>query len=250
MVLVSAYHRPKSVADALALLSRPNVKSELLGGGTSLNPRLTDTQTQTSEPVEVIDLQSSGLAGISTSGGLVTIGATTTLQHLYINATLTDGLRDLARREQPSTLRTIATVGGTIGAANPESEFLAGLLAHRASVEIINGGGTISVSLAELVTDRSKLNGSIITAVTIEAGGETESDRTARTPMDVPIVCVVGHRSTAGAITLAATGVAPTVAVVTDGQGLEPPSDFRGSSSYRLSLLRTHIVRVSALLAK
>ena len=249
MVLVSAYHRPPSAADALALLLRPGVRSALLGGGTTLNPALTDTQNQTRQPVEVIDLQQAGLSGIRREGAAVIIGATTTLQDVFTSTDVTEGLRELARREQPSTLRTLATIGGTIAAAHPESEFIAGLLALEATLVLLDASGTRSVPIAEVLTNPSALLASVIISVSFPHGGKMISARTTRTPMDRAIVCVVGYRTETGGVTLTATGIAPTATTLIAGAPVSPPGDFRGSSRYRTALLRTHAARVAEQLA-
>lgn len=255
MVLVSAYHRPTSVSEALSLLGRKGVNSALLAGGTTLNPLLTDSQDQTREAVEVIDLQSTGLSGITTEPGddatvgVVVLGATATLADVHASRLVPAGLCELARREQPSTLRTLSTVGGTVGACRPDSEFVAGLLALQATVRLQGATGASSVGLAELVASPQLLVGSVLTGVSFRSGGTMESRRTARTPMDRPIVSVVGHRATDGTVVLAATGIAPTPIELLAGAELDPPSDFQGSGAYRTSLLRTNAARVAELLA-
>jgi aerobic carbon-monoxide dehydrogenase medium subunit len=248
MVLVSAYHRPPSAAEALALLTRTGVRSAILAGGTALNPSLTDAPGRTTAAVEVIDLQQAGLSGISVHGAALTIGATTTLADVFMSTHVTEGLRDLARRELPSTLRSLATVGGTIAERHSESEFTAGLLALGATVEMLDASGARRASLADVLSDADSLAGAIITSIAFPAGGMTVSAHTARTPMDTAIVAVVGHRTAAGEVTLAATGIAPTPVTIVAGQPLGPPGDFRGSSRYRTALLRTLAARVAALL--
>ena len=63
--MIKEYHRPQTIDDALALLSRPNVRSVLAGGGTTLH-RLDG------ETVEIIDLQALNLNQIEQQGNWVT----------------------------------------------------------------------------------------------------------------------------------------------------------------------------------
>jgi hypothetical protein len=72
--------------------------------------------------------------------------------------------------------------------------------------------------------------------------------RTGRTPMDRPIVMVVGHRDTNGHIHLAITGMGTHVVALSPGETglLEPSSDFRGSSRYRKELATVLTKRVLA----
>ena len=70
-------------------------------------------------------------------------------------------------------------------------------------------------------------------------------ESTERTPADTPIVLVVGRRNGSGRVGLAATGVADTPVRLDalDLDGLEPPSDFRGSSDYRRHLAKVLTAR-------
>lgn len=242
MARVLAYHRPTTIPDALALLHRPG--AVVLGGGTSVNA------DQSLAPIEAVDVQALGLSGIGTTErDWLQIGAATTLQELVDSSLLPPLLGDLARRELPSTLRTIATVGGTVADADPESVLLAGLLVFGAAVTVVGSDGSHEHTLADVLADRSLIAQRIITHVTIDTDGVTAFEHTGRTPMDTPIVAVVGRRSTDdGRITIAATGVAATPVVVDDVGALAPPGDFRGSTAYRSHLVATHVARVRAAL--
>ena len=240
MPLVTAYHRPSSLQEALSLLSTPGRVA--LGGGTELNA------DREPSDLEAVDLQALGLDGFAgNDDGRVRIGATATLDAVRRCELLPDSLRDLARAEQPSTLRTLATVGGLVAKASHESLLLAGLLAHEGRVEIAGPAvaGTSELSLAELLAGGLP-QGSLITAVTVDPTGRTAVSRTGRTPADVPIVAAYGRR-TEGFVSMAVTGVAdcPVLVDVFDPTaGLDPPGDFRGTREYRLHLARTLTARV------
>ena len=115
---------------------------------------------------------------------------------------------------------------------------LAGLLAFDASVTIVRSDGTETVSLDDLLADRSLLDSGIVTSVSVDVGGDAASERTGRTPADRPIVMAVARRAADGSIRLALTGVgvAPMLVEVDALDGLEPPADFRGSTAYRREL--------------
>lgn len=218
-----------------------------LGGGTTLNA------DREPSDLEAVDLQALGLDGIAgTDGGLVRIGATATLDSVRRCELLPGSLRELARAEQPSTLRTLATVGGLVAKASGESLLLAGLLAHDCRVELAGpgGAGPSESSLAELMA-AGLPEGSLITAVTVDPAGRTATARTGRTPADVPIVAAYGCR-TEGFVAMAITGVAdrPVLVDVFDPTaGLDPAGDFRGSRGYRLHLAATLTARVMAELS-
>ena len=236
MPLVAAYHRPSTLDEALDLLSSP--ERVALGGGTTLNA------DRAPSDLEAVDLQSLGLDAIApTAGGWVRIGATATLDAVRRCELLPDSLRELARAEQPSTLRTLATVGGLIAKGSGESLLLAGLLAHDSRVEL--AGPASECSLAELLAGGLP-EGSLITAVAVVTSGRTATARTGRTPADVPIVAAYGRRIE-GFVAMALTGVAdhPVLVDVYDPTaGLEPAGDFRGSRQYRLHLAGTLTARV------
>ena len=237
--LVTAYHRPRTLDEALGLLISP--QRVALGGGTTLNADR--------EPcdLEAVDLQSLGMDAMEAHAGRVRLGATVTLDAVRRCDLLPDLLRDVARLEQPSTLRTLATVGGLIAKGSAESLLLAALLAHEGRVELAGPGdsGRSERSLAELLV-AGLAPGSLITAATVDASGRTAVAGTGRTPADVPIAAAYGRR-TEGFVAMALTGVAahPVLVDVYDPTaGLEPAPDFRGSREYRLHLARTLTSRV------
>lgn len=244
MPKVLAYHRPSTITDALALLARSEPTTVVLAGGTTVNTE------RRLHPVEVVDVQALGLAGITIAGDRVRIGAATTLEALSRDGGLPPLLKELARRETSGTLRTLATVGGTVAVGDPESELLAGLAVYEAMVTVTGSSGETDHPLLDLVGDGVP-DGSLITAVSIITDGTVGAERTGRTPGDRPIVAAVARRRTDGRLLLALTGVAPVPILVDPAdptQGLEPTADFRGSSEYRLHLAATLSDRVLARL--
>ncbi len=244
MMRIRVYHRPSTLEETLALLARPDVNTMPLGGGTALNGLPLEV------PDEVVDLQALDLNQITRDGPLLRFGATTRLQDVVDHEWTPPLLRDLAHAEAPNTLRNAATLGGTVATADPESGLLAGLLAHEAAVSIAHVDRTEEVALSDLLADRNRLAGGLITSVQIMFGGAGAWERTARTPADTPIVLVAGHRTEEGDVRLAATGVAPAPMVIEVGDidELDPPSDFRGSSEYRSHLAAVLAARVVARL--
>jgi len=228
--MITQYHRPLTLEEAIALTSRPD--AVIIAGGTSVNAH------PDRKPVTAVDLQALELSGIDTDGESTRIGATTRLQDLVDSSLVPAVLRDLARREAPNTIRNASTVGGTIGTADPESELLAGLLAFEAVVTLARSGSTTEHALGGILDNPTLLNGAIMTSVSIPSNGLAAADRTGRTPMDRPIVMAVAHRGHDGSVRLAMTGVAALPIIVDPDQiaSLDPPSDFRGSTDYRRSL--------------
>jgi carbon-monoxide dehydrogenase medium subunit len=223
--LVAAYHRPTSINEALSLLAEPNRIP--LAGGTVINA------DRAASKLEVVDLQALGLSEIVAEGDQVRIGATATLAAITGSDDIPDWLRAIAKAEAPSTLRTLATIGGAIVVGSGDSVLLAALLVSDAEVDITGvGAQPLAAVLAEGVAA-----GSLVTSVTITTEGQGAIAATGRTPADVPIVAAVAHSSGS----LALTGVAPTPVLVDASDptsSLDPPSDFRGSAAYRMELAR------------
>jgi len=227
------YHRPGSLADAAALLDRPNHMA--LAGGTTIS------HDGGGHPVELVDLQSLGLRGISATGSRVDIGATATLQDVVDSDLVPALIRDAARADEPSTLRSLATVGGSVGAPNGESMLLAALLVHEATVAFADERS----APLEQVLGAGLSQGDLIVSVSVASGGATAMAATGRTPQDVPIVAAVGRLGPDGT-RLAVCGVGPTPQLFTDeslGQ-LDPPGDFRGTAAYRRHLTEVLTARV------
>ena len=241
--MITKYYRPLTLDEAITLTTRPD--AVIIAGGTTVN---TDAA---GPPVVAIDLQALALSGIETDGDAVRLGAMTRLVEVVDSDLVPDVLRDLARREAPSTIRNAATIGGTIGTADSESQLLSGLLAFGATVVLARTGSTTEHSLTAILDDAELLDGAIITSVAVPSGGVAAADRTARTPMDRPIVMAVAHRDTSGVVLLAMAGVAPRPVIVEPDRiaDLDPPSDFRGSSEYRTQIAVVLANRVLAAVA-
>lgn len=227
------YHRPSSVADAVRLLGSPHRLA--LAGGTTIR------HDGGGSPVEVVDLQALGLDDIAVEGDRVRLGATATLQSLVDSDVVPELIRRCARADQPSTLRTLATVGGTIGAADPESRLLAAMLVHDGAVAFADD----RLSTIDEVLHAGLAPGALIVNVTVAADGPTAIAATGRTPEDSPIVAALARRAGDG-VRLALCGVAPTPILVdpTELDRLDPPGDFRGTSDYRRHLADVLTARV------
>ena len=239
MPLPTAYHRPPTLDEALALLAEP--KRVPLAGGTVLNA---DRQPA---DIEVVDLQALGLGQISVDGSSLRIGSTVTLDALARHEAVPDWLAGIARAEAASTLRTLATVGGLAASRWADSVLLAALLASGCTVELAGPAGTapadaLEIPLAALLEDGVPA-GAIVVSLTLDVSGVCAIAATGRTPADVPIVAAVARSLStpegATTVRLALSGVATVPRLVDPADpaaGLGPAGDFRGSSAYRLHL--------------
>jgi CO/xanthine dehydrogenase FAD-binding subunit len=204
------------------------------------------SSTTAPDAAVAIDLQSLGLDTIEVSDGALQIGSMATLADLTSFSSTPPMISELASREAPSTIRTMATVGAVIAMNDPESELLAGLVAFNASVNVARATAMHDHPLEAVLENPGLIDDSIIVDISIDTGGTASAHRTGRTPMDRPIVMVVGRKDPAGQIRLGATGVDTHVVSVSRAQvgKLTPPDDFRGTSRYRRALATVLTERV------
>jgi aerobic carbon-monoxide dehydrogenase medium subunit len=181
--MITAYHRPKTLDEALTLLAQPNRTP--LGGGTLLSRPGTD-------PVEVVDLQSLSLDSVMKSGNNLEIGATVTLQQLLESEHCPAAMKSALKLEAPLNLRNAATVGGTLVSCDGRSTFATVLLALDAKLEQAKLDHSNVESRTSNVGDflpLRDLQGSLITSITVPLNVKLAFDYVSRTPADKPIVC-------------------------------------------------------------
>ncbi len=177
------YHRPKTMEEALPLLRR----GQPLAGGTDLVPRRLRLNS-------VVDLQALGLDEIQVTPSGLRIGATVRLQQLVEAGEGVPGaLVEACRLEATLNLRNMATVGGTIMAADGRSPVATVLLALGAEVTL--QPGEESVSLDSLLDRRGAgLHGRLITEVKVPPIEFAAYEQVARAPADRPLVSVCAAR--------------------------------------------------------
>ncbi|MFW2381858.1 MAG: FAD binding domain-containing protein [Acidimicrobiales bacterium] len=229
---LTGYHRPATVEEALNLLDGTRV---VLAGGTTIR------HDGGGPPVEVVDLQNLGLDTVNLDGDRIELGAMVTLQSLVDDDRVPELIRTTARAELPSTLRTLATVGGTIATGGGESVFLAALLVHDVLVHFADG---TSKDLRTVLRDGVGAS-QLIVGINATTGGTSAMAGTGRTPADIPIVAAVGREAN-DHLHIAVCGVAATPLLVdpVELDQLDPPADFRGSSDYRRHLAKVLTARV------
>ena len=239
--MITTYHRPKTLDEALALLAQPNRIP--LGGGTILAARLPDP-----DPVEVVDLQALGLDSITRSGINLLIGATVTLQQLLESIHCPKALKPAIRLEAPLNLRNSATVAGTLVVCDGRSPFATFLLAADAKLDIRQPAGETQVSnIGEFLPLRSR---GLITSITLPLNTNLAFDYVSRTPSDKPIVCAALAQWNSGRTRLATGGYGKNPMLAMDGteaQGVETAArnafheavDEYASAEYRMAAAAT-----------
>ena len=222
---MTAYLRPRTVAEATAALAgEPTAR--VLAGGTDL---MNQMRLGRLRPALVVDL--AGIGGLScvradgdTGTGEIRIGATTTMRDLLaVSATqpLPDALRDAARLLGGRQIQAVGTVGGNLCNAAPSAETATPLLAHDAGAVIAGPAGSRTVPLAELFAGPGRVAlapGELLTAVCLPAPGAGDGSAYRRLDLRRSVdIAVVGAsaavRVEGGQITrarLAIGAVAPT----------------------------------------
>ncbi len=209
--MITAYHRPKNLEEALSLISQPETFP--LGGGTLLNQKK-------DADFAVVDLQALGLDKIHKVGEKLEIGAAVVLQTLLESAHTPEALKTAVKLEAPLNLRNMGTVAGTLVTCDGRSPFAAVMLALDAKLTL-DGGRQIVISLGDLLPLRTEtLRGGLITKIEIPLNITLAYEYVARTPADKPIVCAALAQWPSGRtrLVVGGWGIAPSVAM--DGNGI------------------------------
>lgn len=127
------YFEPKSIGDALSLLSKHGAEAKVIAGGTDV---MVDIKFK-EEPGGLVNIKKiPGLSGIKEQGGSLRIGALTTIRDLETSALVREKLPVLwesAHQFASLQVRNTATIGGNICRASPSGETLAPLLVLEAN---------------------------------------------------------------------------------------------------------------------
>ena len=244
--MILEYHRPETIERALELLARPSPNTLPLGGGSVLN-------APSEQDYDVIDLQLLNLHKISKKGSTLQIGATASLQTMLDNPHLPTALGDAIQHEAAYNIRQVATVAGALVSADGRSPLAAAFLALDAKLTFLPEDEIISYGdLLPLRAER--LPKRLITQITIPLQTNLIYEYVARSPADLPIVCVALAQWSSGRtrLVLGGYGIAPVLAM--DGgqtDGLIPAVDNAfshavdewASAEYRLDIAKTLVKR-------
>jgi putative selenate reductase FAD-binding subunit len=240
--MITAYHRPKTLDEALALLTQPNTQP--LGGGTLLSHGTTD-------PVQAVDLQLLGLNSLKKNGNNLELGATLTLQSLLESKHCPEALKSALKLEAPLNIRNSATVVGTLVACDGRSTFASILLAMDAKIEqaLLNNSNIEyrTTNIGDFLPLRST---QLITKIILPINIKLAFESVARTPSDKPIVCAAVAQWNSGRTRLALGGYGKSPMLAMDGteaEGIETAAkntyheatDEYTSAEYRMDVAST-----------
>jgi aerobic carbon-monoxide dehydrogenase medium subunit len=136
-----SYHRPKTIAEATALLGQYGDDGRALAGGQSLIPMM---KLRLAAPEHLIDLGGiAELKGVRRSGSALVIGATTTQHELQQSKEAAEAAPILAEASlliADPQVRYVGTLGGNVANGDPGNDMPAVMMCLDASYRLIGGG--------------------------------------------------------------------------------------------------------------
>jgi carbon-monoxide dehydrogenase medium subunit len=137
-----AYHRPKTVAEAVTLLSELGEEARPLAGGHSLIPMM---KLRLATPDHLVDLAGIGdLKGVRSDGADIVLGAMTT-QHDLIGAdelaTKIPILRETSLVIADPQVRYVGTLGGNVANGDPGNDMPAVMMCLNAVYHVVSKSG-------------------------------------------------------------------------------------------------------------
>ncbi|HEY2112031.1 MAG TPA: xanthine dehydrogenase family protein subunit M [Dongiaceae bacterium] len=274
-----AYHRPKSLAEAVGLLADLGEDARPLAGGHSLIPMM---KLRLAAPEHLVDLRAIGdLKGIRAEGGDIVIGAMTT-QHEVIGSDLLAGklpiLRETSLSIADPQVRYVGTLGGNVANGDPGNDMPAVMLCLGATYHLAGKGGERRVAAREFYQGAyftALEAGEILTAIRIPvppAGHGHAYEKLKRkigdyaTAAAAVILTLAGGKIASCAIALTNVGETPlfaeAAAKLLIGSALEPAivkqavaaaeaitapaSDNRGPAAYRRKMAGVMTARALA----
>ena len=274
-----AYHRPASLAEALALLERYGPDGRILAGGQSLVPAL---NMRLATPAALIDINRvPGLDGISLEREGLVIGALArheTVETSSIVARHAPLISQAMPHVGHRAIRARGTVGGSVALADPAAELPACLVALDAVIRVAGNGIQREIPAVKYfrgiyTTDLAQ--GEMVTAVVvppIRLPWRSRFDELARRHGDFALVGLAAHCRVEGGVVkearLAFCGVGATplralhaelaLSAARPGANasaeacraldadLDPPGDVHASPALRRHLARVLLARTLA----
>ncbi|MDT4894283.1 MAG: aerobic carbon-monoxide dehydrogenase medium subunit [Pseudonocardiales bacterium] len=254
-------HRPRSVAEAIALIDEDCVP---YGGGTEL---LMAMRMGLMRPTGLVDLKRiPELGGIELGDGVLAIGAGASHDQIARHDLVATHAALLATAEQlvgNARVRAQGTIGGNICFAEPRSDVATVLVALDAALVLRSASGQRSVPAADFFLGpywTVREPGELLVSVTIPLPAPTGVYVKFQT-VERPTVAVAAVHRPDGAVrvVVGAVGELPTAADYADlgavdaddlAARVEPVSDLTGSERYKRHVTQVIVRRAIAQLAE
>ena len=144
------YHRPKSVQEAVALLTELGENGRALAGGHSLIPMM---KLRLASPGNLVDLAGIGeLKGVRAESNDIVIGAMTTQHELIASNHLADKiplLRETSLQIADPQVRYLGTLGGNVANGDPGNDMPAVMMCLDASYDVTGKSGQRRIAARE-----------------------------------------------------------------------------------------------------
>ncbi len=271
------YFQPRTLDEAVSLLSRHGEDAKVLAGGHSLIPAM---KLRLAQPKTIIDLgRITGLNYIRETDRHIAIGAMTTHYDIESSALLADRcplMTELAQQIGDVQVRNRGTLGGSLVHADPAADWPAAILALEAEMDLVGPDGRRTVMAGDFFVEMMQT-----AAQPNELLSEVRVPRTAKTVAYVKFAQKASGFAIAGvaafvdkakkAIKVGVTGVAakPYRALAVESalrgtalhasalaaaagkaaEGVEPLSDIHASAEFRVHLARVNARRALELAA-
>ena len=240
--MITTYHRPQTLDEALNLLTKANRIP--LGGGTLLSK-------PTADSIEVVDLQALSLDSIKKNGNYLELGATFTLQQMLESDLCPAPLRAALKLEATLNIRNASKIAGTLVACDGRSTFASMLLAADAKIEQANlKDSQVEYQTTNIGAFLPLRPTRLITKIGLPLNIRLAFDYVARTPSDKPIVCAALGQWNSGRTRLVLGGYGKNPLLAMDGteaEGVEvaarnafhEAADDYASAEYRMDVAAT-----------
>src|SRR5262252_1336124 len=147
------YHSPKTLSEAIGLLSKYGEGAKVLSGGQSLLPIL---KLRLGSAGHLVDIgRIPGLEGIKEEGGVLKIGGRvreSDLEHSDVVRKKYPLLADTVAVIADPLVRNLATVGGNLAHGDPANDHPATMLAYRAEIVAAGPKGTRTIPIDQFFT--------------------------------------------------------------------------------------------------
>lgn len=263
------YTAPTTLNEALALLSKENVKA--LAGGMSLVPMM---KLRFAAPDGIIDLgRLPDLNYIREQAGEIHIGAMATHYQIESSALLRGKcplLSEVAHQIGDTQVRNMGTIGGSTAHADPAADYPAALFALEAKIKLVKTGSERTLTAEEFFVDTFTTAlepGELIQEIIVpleQAGTGTSYQKVPHPASGFAVVGIAarvhksgskinwarigvtglaskGYRATAAET--AATFGSPDEAAAKIAEGADANSDLYASAEYRLHLAKVYGAR-------
>jgi len=252
-----AYHRPKSVADAVNLLKgKPEARP--MSGGMTLIPTL---KQRLAKPTDVVDLGGiKELAGIKVEGNNVVVGAMTRHADVAASADVRGAipaLAHLAGHIGDPQVRNRGTLGGSIANNDPAADYPAAVVALNATITT-NSGKHTADSFFKGLFETALSDGELITSVSFPKADKAAYMKFPNPASRYAMVGVFVAKS-GNSVRVAVTGAGPCVFRVKEMEDalaksftsdaikdIKIPADGLNSDIHGSAEYRAHLVNVMA----